>query len=435
MTAGAGPRWSVRGPVALGGAMLAVLVLCIGTWAAFAELSGAVIASGRVEVEQDRQVVQHLHGGVVAEILVADGQEVAEGEVLLRLDGGSLLPEWAIVETQFLETLARRGRLAAERDGAEAPVFPPLLVAAAADRPDAAQIMEGQAQLFAARAASFAQRLEQIDRRRDQLSEQIAGIDAQLAATAVQADLIGQELGDQQTLFDRGLSPEARLLALRREAARLDGTIGSLRAERARVEAALTELGVERLTFDTLRREQAQGELRDLAVRELELAERLRILRDRIDALDIRAPTGGVVFDLAVTTPRAVIRPAEPILFIVPQDRPLIVTVQVRPEDVDQVFVGQQATLVLSAFGLHETREVAGRVEIVSADALTDPATGARYFRVDVLPDPQQAGDLSGRGLLPGMPVEAFLRTRARSPFDYLVEPVAIYLSRALREG
>lgn len=427
--------WSARRPLALGLIALAILVGGFGGWAVMTSISGAVIAGGQVEVAQSRQIVQHPDGGVVDRIMVAEGDTVEAGDLLVRLDGALLRSELTVVENQFFETLARRGRLEAERDEAGRITFPPELVEAAADDPVAARLMQGQLQLFEARAESLQQQVRQLEQRRAQIESQIAGADAQREAHAEQIALIGQELDDQQSLFDRGLAQASRLLALQREAARLRGRMGELTAERARSKGAIIELDLEILRLRSDRREQAQTAMRELGVRELELAERRRALRERVSRLDVRAPVGGVVHDMQVTTPRAVLRQAEPVLHLVPQDRPLVITARVASTDIDEVATGQDVTLLFTAFNLRNAPDIQGRVTRVSADAFTDDMTRESYYRVEIELMDGEVEKLTEGALVPGMPVEAYIRTRERSPMTYLVQPFADYFNRAFRES
>jgi len=427
--------WPVGSPVRIGLAALLLLVVGFGGWAVAAQLSGAVIAGGQIEVEQNRQVVQHLHGGVVQEILVSEGQLVTAGDPLVILDGAQLLGERSVIETQLFEVLARRGRLEAERDDADTVTFPALLLTAADEQPAAAAQMEGQRRLFEARRTTLAQRIAQLDRRREQLATQVEGIEAQIAAVRTQLDLIAQERETQQELLDRGLSQAARVLALQREEARLQGSLGALVADRAQAEGSATDIDLEILTLQVQRREDAEATLRDLGVQEQELSQRRATLDERIDALALRAPVTGIVFGMRVTTPRSVLLPGDPAMFLVPQDRPLVIVARVQPNDIDQVFVGQEARLMFPAFGMHEAPDLVGRVTMVSADSFEDQLTGRPYFRTEIMLDPESVAALDGLELLPGMQVEAFISTNARTPFAYLTEPLAIYFSRALRES
>lgn len=428
------PDLSARRPLWLGGIALAMLLGGFGGWAVLTTIAGAIIAHGQVEVEQNRQVVQHPDGGVVAEVLVAEGDLVAEDQLLIRLDSADLSSELTIVEGQLFELMARTARLEAERDGAETLRLSPELLAAAED-PAVAALIEGQRQLFRARATSRAAEAEQLDKRREQIAAQVAGIDAQIAALGTQLDLIGQELTDQQGLLDKGLTQSSRVLSLRREEARLSGTIGELTASRAEAEGRITEIGLQILRLGSSLREEAITRLRDLEYNRLELAERRAALRARLARLDIRAPVAGVVLGQVVTTPRAVIRAAEPVLYLVPQDRPLVIAAQVLPIHVDQVHVGQAVMLRFSALDTRFTPELEGEVTKVSADAFTDERTQASYYRAEVRLKPGETDKLGGQPVLPGMPVETYLRTQDRSPLAYLVKPLTEYFTRAFREG
>ncbi|MCB2114846.1 MAG: biotin/lipoyl-binding protein, partial [Rhodobacteraceae bacterium] len=271
------PVPSARGPLLLGAAALVALVGGFGLWSVTTEIAGAVVAGGQIEVEQNRQVVQHPDGGVVAELLVKDGDTVAAGAPLIRLDGTLARSELAIVEGQFFEILARRGRLEAERDGSAQIRFPDELTAASA-RPEIEALMTGQETLLAAKYETEAAEIDQLKRRREQIASQIAGISAQRGATESQLALIDKELADLGTLLDKGLTQASRVLALEREKARLAGTAGELDAARAEAEGKVTEIDLEILKRGSTRREESNSELRDLGYRELELAERRRSL-------------------------------------------------------------------------------------------------------------------------------------------------------------
>lgn len=427
--------WSARGPLALGWLTLVLLVAGFGGWSVGTRLAGAIVAPGQVEVEQNRQVVQHPDGGVVAEILVTEGAAVAAGDVLIRLDGALLRSELTIVENQLYEALARRGRLEAERDGRDRIAFPAELEQAAARDPAVRDLMDGQTRLFAARAETIDRQLSQLDKRKAQIAAQIEGIAAQRGALATQLGLIARELASQQDLFDKGLAQAARVLALQREEARLQGQIGELIAARAQAEGRITEFEIEALRLAAARREEAGTQLRDIGTQELELAERRRALSEQIARLDIRAPVSGLVLELAVTTPRSVIRPAEPVLYVIPQDRPLVIAARVPPIHIDQVRAGQPVRLMFPAFSARTTPELNGRVTLVSADALTDERSGATYYRAEIALDAGEIDRLGGKALLPGMPVETFIRTDDRTPLAYLIKPFTDYFNRAFRES
>lgn len=222
-------RWSAKGPMTLGLIALLVLVGGFGTWAVMAQITGAVIASGQIEVDRNRQVIQHPDGGVVSAILVEEGDTVAKGDTLIKLDASLLQSELAVVEGQLFEILARRGRLEAERDDLDAPTFDPLL----ASSPQSAALIAGQTNLFDARRDSRDRAIEQLQQRSAQIESQLDGITSQQDALGTQAALIAQELEDQQKLLAQKLIQASRVLGLQREEANLLGRMGELTAQAA----------------------------------------------------------------------------------------------------------------------------------------------------------------------------------------------------------
>ena len=430
----AATRWSARKHLTIGMLTLLVLVGGFGTWSVMAQITGALITSGQIEVDRNRQVVQHPDGGVVEEILVEEGDTVQAGDLLLRLDATALQSELAVVEGQLFEILARRARFEAERDNADALVFSPVLLEETT--PEAQTLMDGQERLFEARRETNKSAVEQLTQQRAQIASQIAGIDAQQEALTTQRDLIASELTDQQSLLDRGLAQASRVLALQREEARLLGTVGELTAQRAQAGERMTEIELQILGISSARREEAITRLRDLQFNELELSERRRTLRRQLDRLDIRAPVSGIVYGMQVFAPQSVIRSADPVLFLIPQDRPLVIATQVQAIDVDQVFVGQEVTLRFSAFDQRRTPELQGTVTLVSADVFQNETSGQPYYRAEV---ELNAGEMvrlpDGMTLIPGMPVDAFVRTADRSPLNYLIKPLADYFTKAFRDS
>lgn len=424
--------FSARRPALLGLTALAALLATLGLWGSFTTLDGAVIAPGQVEVAQNRQVVQHPDGGVVASVAIREGQPVAAGDLLLTLDGTAITAEYRIVTAQLLDLRTRRARLEAERDDAPTLTFPADLDPA---DPQVADLIEGQTRLFLARRDTLARQTEQLTRRSAQFGTQIEGIDAQTAALTRQLDLIRRELATQQDLLDKGLAQAARVLALEREEAGLQGRLGELASSRAQAEGRITEFDLEILRLAALRREEALSELRDIAPLEREAAERAATLAERIARLEIRAPVSGLILGLTVTTPRAVIRPAEPILYLVPQDRPLVIAARIPPLHIDEVHPGQPVRLMLPAFPHADAPELTGTLSVISADALADPNSGIPYYRAEITLTPDELALLGDRALLPGMPVDAYLLTTPRTPLAYLFHPVAVYFRQAFRES
>ena len=217
-------------------------------------------------------------------------------------------------------------------------------------------------------------------KRTAQIDNQIDGSIAQKSALNTQLDLIEIELADQQKLLDRGLAQASRVLALQRTQAELSGNLGDLGAREAEVAGRITEIEIEIQSQFTRRQEEAITRLRGQQFHALELDERAQALVDRLERIDIRDPAFGIVYGLTVLTPRSVIRAAEPVMYLIPQDRPLIIAAQVSPINIDELFVSQDVTLRFSALDQRQTPELFGTVVKVSADALVDEVTRATYY-------------------------------------------------------
>lgn len=418
-----------RRPLLLGLLTLALLIGGFGIWAATAQINGAIIAPGMVEVDRNRQIVQHPDGGVVVAIAVQEAQLVQAGDLLLQLDGRALRSEMSVVNGRLAEVLAESARLEAERDNLPAPAFPAELASLAQVGVDISRITLGQTRMFQARRDSFLRQTEQLEKRSAQIAAQIDGIKAQKQAIQRQLSLIQQELAVMQGLLDKGLAQAGQVLALQRQEAQLIGDSAELAASQAQAEGRATEVTLEKLRLSALRQEEANTQLRDMDQTKLDLIERRLVLQNRILALDIRAPVSGIVLNLQVTTPHSVILPADPLMYIVPQDRPLVVTTQLTPLQIDEVRAGQSVRVV---FPSQQGQERAGRITWVSADALLDPQSRKFSFRAEIALD---QGPVATSPLMPGMPVEAFIETSARTPLTYLVEPFTTYFRRAFRES
>lgn len=426
--------WSARRPIWIGSITTVVLLAFFIGWGLMTTISGAVVTQGIIQVEQNRQVVQHLDGGMISEIDVTEGSVVKAGDLLMRLDGTQVKAELAIVEGQLFDAMARKARLEAERDDKPDPVFPPDLLELAKTRPDVAEQIEGQRRLFAARLDTFNAQISQLNKRMDQISSQGEGVHAQMAAIDDQEALLLPEIEAKRKLLEQGLTQSAQLADLQREAARLLGNKGELEASLAQAQGRATEIELQILQIRSARREDANTQLRDMGDRTLELAERRRALVEKVDRLDIRAPVSGVVLGLAVTTPQAVIRPADPLMYIIPQDRPLIIVIQIPPIHVDEVHIGEDVEVSFAAFSARTTPQLKGTLAAISPDAITDQATQQSYYRGEVELQPGEMAKLKEERLVPGMPVQAFISTGDRSPMAYLLKPFWDYVQMAFRE-
>ena len=417
------------------GAISLVVLLGGGlTWAVCTNLSGAVIATGVVAVEGSVKTVQHPTGGVVAELLVKEGQTVAAGDVLLRLDATLPAASQAIVSKSLNQAWARLARLEAERDNAsEVPLPKELLARMSVDEAKAVMVIEQQ--LFFDRRASRDGQKKQLRERIQQLNETIAGHDIQQKTKQEEIELIDSEYQAVKKLFDKGMMTLDRVNALARGIARLRGERGQLMASIAEARGKIAETELQRLQVDQTFRSEVSQELRDLLARQGELIEREITASDQLRRIDITSPIAGRVQQLAVHTIGGVISPAEGLMQIVPADDELLVEAKISAQDIDQLTVGQSAILRLSAFNRSTTPELTGTVVRLSADLIQDERTGIGFYRAGIKIPQSELAKLQGLALVPGMPVESMIQTGSRNVMSYLLKPISDHAQRAFREG
>lgn len=421
---------TARAVVLRGLVMCLVLMAGVALWAARVPITGAVIAEGEVDATPQRHSIQHRDGGVIAEVAVSEGQQVAAGSVLIRLDARSVETELALVQARSAEAEAREARLTAERDGtpfAQPPPDPaedPLRAAAWAD----------QARLFEARRAALVRDHAQLVQRRVQAEAELHGVRRQAEATAGEATLLQVERLRLQALRDQGLTPETRVADLAREVSRLAALQAVERARDAELVGRIAEIDLQIEALGDRHRREAAEARGEAAMQRLEAAASAALLQDRLTGLVLRAPVAGVVHGLAATVPDTVIRPAAELLQILaPASEPLLV-VRVRPDDIDHVRVGQPARLRFPALSARNLPDLEGVVAAISAAPFVDERSGARHFRVEVTLGEDAIATLSPRPLTPGMAIEAFITTGERTPLAYFIAPLADHLRRALRE-
>ena len=403
-------------------------------WSAYAELSSAVIASGTVMVDSNRKAIQHMEGGIVKEILVRNGNTVAAGALLLRLDETRARASLAIVQSKLDQALAAQARLLAEREGAESIVVPTAFAGREAD-PQLQEILQGQESQFQARRETVKGETGIYEQRIAQIDEQITGFRAQQQSKSRQIELIEEELAGLKTLLAKGFAEKPKVLALEREAARLGGERGELIAEVAAAKTSISEAKLQILQLDKDLREKVEQELREVRAEILDLRERVAAASFVLDHLEVRAPEDGVIVGLQVHAHGQVVRPGQTMLEMVPVDDQLVVEAKVRPVDIDNLAIGLEADVVFTAFPQRTTPHLLGSVVYVSADRFEDERTGEAYYLARVSVSEAEAARLGERKLHPGMPADVMIKTGARTALDYLVQPLRDSIMRAWRES
>ncbi len=421
----------LRGQLVAASASLAALVLGVGVWATRVEFSGAVVTSGLLVVESQVKKVQHPSGGVVGELRVRDGSAVRAGDVLVRLDATLLQANFAIVSNALDEALARRARLQAEQADATAITFPAELLARKAE---AGRVMEGEESLLAIRRAALDGQKAQLAERIAQSQEQVKGLSEQIEAKAREVELIEGEIRGVRELWEKKLIPIQRVTALERDLVRIRGERGALVSEVAQTRGRISETRLQLIQLDQDMRTKVGQDLSEIWNRVAELVERKVSAQDQLSRVEIRAPQDGVVDQLAVHTVGGVVAAGETLMRVVPAQDRLAVEARLPPQDRDQTHPGQRAILRFSALNQRTTPEIEGSVAMISADVTTDPKTGQAYYTTRVAVQDDQLARLGDVKVAPGMPVEVFVQTQARTVLSYVTKPFADQVARAFRE-
>lgn len=418
------------------GIALAALLLVggVGVMSATTELAGAVIASGSLVVESNVKKVQHPTGGIVGELLVKEGARVIAGDLLIRLDETTARANVAMFEKGLAELSARRARLEAERDGGDEIEFPKDLLQAAADDTEINRVLTGERRLFQLRREAQQGQKAQLRERIAQLSEEVRGFTDQVTAKGREIELIQKELVGVRELWQKQLVQVNRVTALERDEARIGGERGQLVATIAQAKGKVSEIELQIIQIDQNMRSEVAKELADIRAKIAELVERKVTAVDQLQRTDIRATQSGTVHQLAVHTKGGVVAAGEQIMLIVPQADNLIVEARVAPHDIDQIKLDQPATLRFPGFNQRSTPELTGHVSRIAADIIQDPRTGLSYYLVRIAIAPGETERLDGLKFVPGMPVEAFIRTEDRTMLSYILKPLADSAQRAFRE-
>jgi HlyD family secretion protein len=423
----------IRRYLVAGVAIMVLVIGGVGGWAASTELSGAIIAQGRLVVETNVKKVQHPTGGVIGELDVREGDHVRAGDVLIRLDDTVARTNYTVISKALDEFAVRKAREEAERDGAESVIFPPDLLARQ-NEPELGRIMSGEEKLFETRRKGREGQKSQLMERVEQHNEEISGLQAQLAAKITEINWIQKELEGVHGLWNQKLVPFTRVTSLERDAARVEGERGTLVASIAQAKGKIAEVQLQILQIDRDMHTEVGKDLADMRSKTSELVEKLVAAQDQLKRIDIRAPQDGTVQQLDVHTVGGVISPGQPIMLIVPDADVLTVEAKIQPQDVDQLHVGQTANLRFSAFNQRTTPEINGEVQLISPDVTQDQKSGAYYYTVRIGVPETEIARLKTMKLVPGMPVEAFLQANSRSVMSYLARPLYDQAARTFRE-
>ena len=402
-------------------------------WAALAPLDEGVPGQGTVMLDTKRKAVQHLSGGIVKEVLVHEGAEVKEGQLLVRLDEAMSRANFESARQRYLGLRAMQGRLQAEQSGSERVRFHPDLESAATD-PLMRQLMTNQEQLFLTRRSllrSDLQSIEESIQGQQGLLESYAGM---LLNRKSQLALVNEELGNLRGLVKEGYAPRNRQLELERTVADISTAIADIQGNTVRAQRTVSELRQRIVSRQQEYRREVETQLSDVSREVIAEEQKYKALSDDLGRTEIKAPASGQVVGLAVQTVGAVVSPAQKLMDIVPGNEALLLEVQVAPHLIDRVHANLPVDVRFNSFAHSPQLVVDGTVASVSGDLLTDPATRVSYYLARVQLTTEGLKSLGHRRLQPGMPVEVVFKTGERSLLTYLLHPLIKRVSASMKE-
>ncbi len=407
---------------------IAVVLMIVGAiaWAANTTVTNSALTPGSVAPSGTVIEVQHYEGGIVASVPVAEGDVVEEGQVLMLLDPTS-------DGADLQQMLARQASLGitAERLRGEAFGREPDFSAHIHDYPD---LVMNQIDILESGRASLAAEQAVLMSRTDQRLSDIEVYRAQAASLEQQRAVVGEQLAMRRTLLERGLASRLTVLDVQRDYTMLEGELAQARVNLARAEQAAEEARRAGAELELRYHRDAIDELGTIAAELAEVNETLVALQDRVTRREVLSPTRGIVNRLAATTPGQVVEPGRPIASIVPTDGGLLIEAQLSPADVGYVEIGQHADITVDGFDMAQFGALSGVVTYISPTTVTNE-DGETYYRIRLAPDSLEIG----RGgnlhrLIPGMVVQASIRTGQQSMLSYLIRPVYRSLSQAFGE-
>jgi HlyD family secretion protein/epimerase transport system membrane fusion protein len=424
---------SVRAPARAGGRLIAAFFLVFGCWGFLVPFAGGAVAPGIIMPDSYKNTVQHLEGGIIADLRVREGAEVMAGQPLLVLESVQENATYATLREQHWTLLAKQARLDAERAGREQIEWPGELQSADSRVRAAA---DAQQQVFETRRDTRATKKNVLQQKIEQFSEQIKGLEAELQSVSSQISLIEEELQAKDALVAKNLIAKPEALRLKRMNAEMVGKRGEYIADMARVRQQIGETKMQLLADDAERADQIANEADKVRNDQMSVVEKMRASADVLRRMVVTAPISGTIVNLKFKTVGGVVQRGEPILEIVPSDDALVIDARVTPLDVKAVHRGLQAQIQLSAYSSRDTPRIPGVVQSVSADRILDPGTQQPYYLARVTMNRDQLRRLAPHvELIPGMPAEVLIVTQHRTLVDYLSKPFRDAFWRSFRES
>ena len=402
-------------------------------WAALAPLDEGIPSQGHVAIDTKRKSVQHLSGGIIKEVLVGEGDQVKEGQLLIKLDDAVAKANFESVRQRYLGLRAMQGRLLAEQAGQTSITFHKDLLAASED-PLIMQQIQNQEQLLLSRKAALRADLQGVEENiQGQRGLSLAYEDMQNNRRN-QLALLNEELRNTRGLVEEGYAPRNLQLELERRVSESNTAITELQGNTIRAKRAMAELRQRAIARQQEYRKEVESQLADVTREALSDAGKFHVAKEELTRTEIRSPASGQVVALATQTVGGVISPGQKLLDVVPANESLLLETRVLPHLIDSVIAGMPVDVRFSSFAHSPQLVVQGKLVSVSADLLTDPQSGMAYYLARVAVTPEGLKKLGKRQMQPGMPVEVVLRTGERSMLTYLLHPLTKRIAASMNE-
>lgn len=400
-------------------------LLALSLWATFTELDKVKRGAGKVVPQMQNQTVQHLEGGIITEILVKEGDAVAKGAPLLRIQNSFQQAELQQARVELKAKRLRMARLDAEIAGKDAVAFPAELTEGISP------IVDSERSLFRSRRATLREQLAIIDDQVRQKQIELSELQSRYANTKEERDLVLQRVQSIRKLAASGAVSRNELLDAERTLQQLESKISDLVHDIPRTDSALSEAS-RRGTETTLRfRADAEKERSDTELAIAKLKEGISAMAERSLRSEVVAPIDGIVNKLYATTIGGVVKSGEPLVLLVPSDSSIAVEARLSPADRAEVWPGQEAVVKISAYEYSVHGGLRGKVTDVSPDALTDER-GQPYFRVRLEAQGSDFG--KDKPVVPGMTAEVDILAGRHSVADYMLHPLRKLRDNALRQ-
>lgn len=403
-----------------------LLLTALG-WANFAVLDEVTTGEGKAIPSSKVQVIQNLEGGIVTEIFVREGQIVAKGDKLMRLDDTRFLSNRGETEADRMALVARVERLSAEAEGRDLVLSP--------------EILDKAPQLAADEMALYTSRQKHLDSEQRTLNEQLRQKTQELAEFRSKVEqyrsslgLLQQELNMSEPLVGTGAISQVEILRLRRSAVETRGQMNSTSLAIPRAVAAIDEIKSKMEESELAFRSDASKELNEKRTELQKITATSVAIDDRVTRTTVTSPVRGVIKQLKVNTIGGVVQPGSDMLEIVPLEDNLLIEARVRPQDVAFLHPGQSAMVKFTAYDYTIYGGLKAQLELISADTVTDDK-GNSFYLIQVRTDKNHLGtDEHPLLIIPGMVANVGIITGHKSVLDYLLKPVLKARSEAMRE-